>query len=85
MMKKEAKRLDDLKNLTMVKQDQNSHQNAQAGCKVKTETMDQDLKAVDCAVRFEDWRYDETSREYHLKELKKMLSSDPVLRRSSRS
>ena len=30
-------------------------------------------------MKFEDWRFDEISREYHLKELKNLLSSDPVL------
>ena len=43
MMKKEAKSSDDFKKLTMEKQDRNPHQNTQAGCKVNTETMDQDL------------------------------------------
>ena len=31
-------------------------------------------------MKFDDWRFDEISREYHLKELKKLLSSDPVLK-----
>ena len=42
--------------------------------------MDQGSKSVDREVQFEDWRFDDLSREYHLKELKKLLSSDPVLK-----
>ena len=52
----------------------------QAGDKVKTEKMDQASQSVDRDMKFEDWRFDEINREYHLKELKKLLSSDPVLK-----
>ena len=79
-MKKEEKSSDDFKTLTMVKQDRNPHQNTQAECKVRTTMMDQDLKSVDRDVKFKDWRFDEIRREYHLKELKKLLSSDPVMK-----
>ena len=33
---------------------------------------------MDRELKFEDWRFDEISRAYHLMELKKLLSSDPV-------
>ena len=80
MMKRETRCWEDCKKLAVVKQDRIFHQNTQAGCKVKTEKMDQDLKSVDREVTFEDWRFDEISREYHSKELKKMFSSDPVIK-----
>ena len=34
---------------------------------------------MDREVKFEDWQFDDLSREYYLKELKNLLSSDPVL------
>ena len=40
----------------------------------------QDLKSLDREVKFEDWRFNEISRGYHLKELKKLMSIDPVLK-----
>ena len=42
--------------------------------------MDQGLKSVVREVKFEYWKFDEISRDYHLKEMKKLLSSDPVLK-----
>ena len=78
MMRKEANS-SDVKKLAAVKQDRNVYKNRQDGDKVKTETMDQASQSVDRKMKLEDWRLDEISREYHLKELKKLLSSDPVL------
>ena len=43
--------------------------------------MDQDAQSVDREVKFEDWRFDGISQKYHMKELKKLLSSDPVLKK----
>ena len=79
-MKKEAMSSDDFNKPIMVKQDRKYHQNSQARCKVKTETMDEDLKSVDRVLKSEDCRFDEFSREYHLNELKKLLSSDLVMK-----
>ena len=36
---------------------------------------------MDREVKFEDWQFDDLSRENHLKELKNLLSSDPVLKK----
>ena len=35
---------------------------------------------MDLEVKFEDWQFDNLSREYHFKMLKKLPSSDPVLK-----
>ena len=35
---------------------------------------------MDRELKFKDWQFDDLSQEYHLKELKKLLSSDPVLK-----
>ena len=43
MMKKETKRSEDFKKLTLVKKDRNFYNNTQAGCKVRINKMDQDL------------------------------------------
>ena len=42
--------------------------------------MDQASQSVDREVKFKDRRFDKISREYHLKELKELLSNDPVLK-----
>ena len=53
----------------------------QAGCQVKTETKSQDVKSADREVKFKGWPLDELSREYHLQELNKLLTDDPVLKK----
>ena len=35
---------------------------------------------MDREVKFKDWQFDDLSQAYHLMELKKLLSSDPVLK-----
>ena len=80
MIEKEAKSSDDLKKLASVKQDRNFYTNRQAGDKVKTEKIDQASQSVDHEMIFEDWRFNEIIRERHLKELRKLLSSYPVLK-----
>ena len=60
------------------KQAQNVYQKWQAGDKVKTEKMDHDSQSVKREVKFDDWHFNEISREYHLKEQEKLLSSDSV-------
>ena len=80
MMKRETRRSEDFKKLAESKKDRDVYKNKTAGCQVKTETIDQGSKSVDREVKFEDWQFDDLSREYHLKELKKLLSSDPVLK-----
>ena len=80
MMEKEARSSEDVKKLDEVKQDRDVYKSKQSGCKVKTETIDQGSKSVDREVKFEDWRFDDLSREYHLQELKNLLSSGPVLK-----
>ena len=44
------------------------------------EKLDKASQLVDRAMKFEYWRFDEISREYHLKDLEKLLSSNPVLK-----
>ena len=80
MMKRETRCSEDFKKMAEAKQDRDVYKNKPAGCKVKTETMDQGSKSVDLEVKFEDWRFDDLSREYPLQKLKKLLSSDPVLK-----
>ena len=80
MMKRETRFSEDFTNLAEAKQDQYFYKNKPARCKVKTETIDQGSKPVDLEVKFEDWRFDDLSWVYHLQELKKLLSSDPVLK-----
>ena len=63
-----------------MKQDRNVYKNRPAGDKVKTEKTDQASLSVDREMKFDDWRFDEIRQAYHLKELKKLLSSDPVLK-----
>ena len=79
MMKRQTRRSEDFKKLAEAKQDRDVYNNKPAGCQVKTETIDQGSKSVDREVKFEDWRFDDLSREYHFQERKKLLSSDPVL------
>ena len=80
MPKRETRCSEDFKELAEAKQDRYVYKNKPAGCQVKTETIDQGSKSVDREVKFEDWRFDGPCREYHLQELKKLLSRDPVLR-----
>ena len=47
MMKKESRTSEDFKMMAAVKKDRNVYKNKQAGCKVKTENMNQDLKSED--------------------------------------
>ena len=47
MMKKESRTSEDFKMMAAVKKDGNVYKNKQAGYKVKTENMDQDLKSED--------------------------------------
>ena len=42
--------------------------------------MDQGSYSVDREIMFKDWRFDDLSREYRLQDLKKLLSSDRVLK-----
>ena len=80
MMKRETRRSEYFKNLTEAKQDRYVYKNKLAGCQVKTETIEQGSKSVDREVKFKDWQFDHLSQTYHLMELKKLLSSDPVLK-----
>ena len=80
MMKRETRRSEDFKKLAEAKQDRDVYKNKLVGCQVKTETIDQGSKSVDREVKFEDWQFDDLIREYHLKELKKLLSSDLLLK-----
>ena len=75
-----TKNSDDFKKLYAVKQDRNVYKNILAGDKVKSEKTDQASQSVYRKVKFEDCRFDQISRKYHLKELKKLLPSDPVLK-----
>ena len=63
-----------------MKQDRNVYKNKPDGCQVKTETIDHYSQSVYREVKFEDWQFDNLSREYHFKMLKKLPSSDPVLK-----
>ena len=65
MMKREKRCSDDLKKLAEEKQDRDVYKNKPDGCKAKTEMIDQGSKSVDRKVKFEDWRFDDHSREYH--------------------
>ena len=80
MMKRETRRSEDFKKLAEAKQDRDVYKNKPAGCKVKTERIDQGLQSGDREVKFADWRFDDLSRGSHLSELKKLLSSDPILK-----
>ena len=42
--------------------------------------MDQGSYSVDREIMFKDWRFDDLSRVYRLQDLKKLLSSDRVLK-----
>ena len=75
MMKTETRCSEDLKKLAEEKKDRDVYKNKPDGCKVKTETIDQGLKSVDREVKFEDWHFDDLSREYHLQELKSFCRS----------
>ena len=79
-MKQLARSWDEYQNMAAEKQDRTVYQNRQAGDKFKTEKMDHDSQSVNCELKFEDSQFDEISREYHLRELKYLLSSDPVLK-----
>uniref|UniRef100_A0AAV1UAD3 Uncharacterized protein n=1 Tax=Peronospora matthiolae TaxID=2874970 RepID=A0AAV1UAD3_9STRA len=80
MMKRETRCSEDYKKLAEAKEDRDVDKNKPARCQVKTETMDQGFKSVDREVKFKHWQFDDLSREYHLKELKKLLSTDPVIK-----
>ena len=51
MMKKESRTSEDFKMMAAVKKDRNVYKNKQAGCKVKTEKMDQDLLRISDSTR----------------------------------
>ena len=80
MKKKEVKGSEELIELATVNQERNVYKKRHAGIKVKTEKMDQVSKSVYRKMKFEDWRFKVSSREHHLKELKMLLSSDPVIK-----
>ena len=72
-MKRETRCSEDFRKLAEENKIKNVYNNKQAGCKVKTETINQGSKSVDRELQFEDWQFDDLSREYPKMELKKLL------------